>query len=270
MLTSFRGFAINIMRVKRAAILAAVSASGLYVGSLALSSPSYAEQATAATPASAFTQASETNNVETSAASSQQDPRPGPGTLLLGELIKPLDAKKVKVGDPVECRLLQDLLYKGKVIVSHKARAWGHITDVVVASKGHPGSEIGLAFDKVIMPDKKEVPFQYPAIIIALAAPIHRTAIQTTNMTDLPVLMSKGQATGASAMGAVEANAQLAGANMPASNGAISVANRGVIGLQNLTLDNTKPSTSLIISSKGNLRLDFDAQVVLQVTAPAK
>lgn len=205
---------------------------------------------------------------EGTAMPAQAGPGPGAGTLLLGELIKPLDAKKVKVGTPVECRLLQDLLYKGKIIVSHKARAWGHITEVVVAGKGHPGSQVGLVFDRLVMPDKREVPFQNPAIVIALAAPIRRSTVQTTSMTDLPVLMSKGQATGASAIGAVEANAQLAGANMPTSNGAISAANRGVIGLKNVSLDNGQPAYSLIVSNKGNLRLDFDAQVLLEVTRP--
>lgn len=89
--------------------------------------------------------------------------------------------------------------------------------------------------------------------------------MQTTNMTDLPVLMSKGQATGASAIGAVEANAQLAGANMPTSDGAISAANRGVIGLKNISMENGNPGYSVIAAQKGNLRLDFDTQVLLEV-----
>lgn len=259
---------MNINKMKRVAISAAISGIGLCATSGVLTSQAYSAQAATTTAANsdAVTH-SVAKNADASATSAQADPRPGAGTLLLGELIKPLDAKKVKVGDPVECRLLQDLLYKGKIIVPHKARARGHITEVVVAGKGQPGSAVGLVFDKLVMPDKKEVPFQYPAIIIALAAPIRKSTVQTTNMTDMPVLMSKGQATGASAMGAVEANAQLAGANMPSATGAISVANRGVIGLKNLSLDNSKPTDSLIVYTKGNLRLDFDTQVLLQVSS---
>ncbi len=256
------------MNMKRVILLAVVGGAGFYGSSFLLSSHAFAAQATAAAANNSPVQENAAKNPESSAVTPQADPRPGAGTLLVGELIKPLDAKKVKVGDRVECRLLQDLLYKGKIIVPHKARAWGHITEVVVASKGHPGSEVGLVFDKLVMPDKREIPFQYPAIIIAVAAPIRKSTVQTTNMNDMPVLMSKGQATGASAMGAVEANAQLAGANMAAASGAISAANRGVIGLKNIGLDNSKISYSSIISHKGNLRLDFDTQILLEVSRP--
>ena len=96
------------------------------------------------------------------------------------------------------------------------------------------------------------------------------STVQTTSMNQLPVLMSKGQATGGSALDAVGANAQLAGANMGSTTGIISATDRGVIGLKGVSLDNSNPSYSEIKSEKGNLRLDFDAQVVLQVTAPKR
>jgi hypothetical protein len=196
--------------------------------------------------------------------------RPGAGTSIICELSRPLEARKLKVDDKVECALVQDLLYKGKIVVSRTSKAWGHVTEVVRDSKDHPESRIGLVFDRVILPGKKEAPFQYPAIIIAVAAPIRSTTVQTTKMTDMPVQMAKGKDTGGAVIGAMQSNAQLAGANMSSSTGAISAANRGVIGIKNVALDNSNPNYSALVSPKGSMRLDFDVQILLQVTAPPK
>jgi len=194
--------------------------------------------------------------------------RPGAGTFIVAELSKPMDAGKLKVGDNIECVLFQDLLYKGKIVVPRKSKALGHVTDVVRASKGHPESHLGLVFDKLILSGKKELPFEYPAIIAAVAAPIRGTTVQTTKITDMPVQMQRGKDTGGAMIDAVSSNAQLAGANMPSSTGAISAANRGVIGIRDVALDNSNSGYSLIVSKKGNLRLDFGVQLLLQVVAP--
>lgn len=196
--------------------------------------------------------------------------RPGAGTFIVAELPKPLDAGKLKVGDKIECVLFQDLLYKGKIVVPRKSKALGHVTEVVRASKGHPESHLGLVFDKLILSGKKELPFEYPAIIAAVAAPIRGTTVQTTKITDMPVQMERGRDTGGAMIDAVTSNSQLAGANMSSSTGAISAADRGVIGIRDVSLDNSNSAYSLIVSRKGNLRLDFDVQILLQVTAPPK
>jgi hypothetical protein len=196
--------------------------------------------------------------------------RPGAGTFIVAEISKPLDAGKLKVGDTVECVLFQDLLYKGKIVVPRKSKALGHLTEVVRSSKGHPESHLGLVFDKLVLPGKKELPFQYPAIIAALAAPIRGTTVQTTKITDMPVQMERGRDTGGAMIDAVTSNSQLAGANMPFSTGAISASDRGVIAIRDVALDNSNSGYSRIFSKKGNLRLGFDVQILLQVTAPPK
>jgi hypothetical protein len=196
--------------------------------------------------------------------------RPGAGTLILGELDKPLHVKKLKVGDAVECRLLQSLLFKGKVVIPRKARVKGRIVEVVTATKDQPKSRVGLVFDKVVLPNKKEILFEHPALVIAIAAPIRNETVHTTVPTDMPVWMSKGQGTGQSVLGAIEANPMLAGANMSSTSGVIGAANRGVIGLPGVVLENAEQGYS-VISAKGNLALDFDVQILLQVTGvPAK
>jgi hypothetical protein len=52
--------------------------------------------------------------------------------------------------------------------------------------------------------------------------------------------------------------------------GAITAGNHGVTGMKGLTLDTTNPETSVIVSSKGDVKLGFEVQMVLRVTDPPK
>ena len=197
--------------------------------------------------------------------------RPGAGTIILAQLTRSLDVKKLSVGAQVECAVLQDLLYKGKIIIPREARVIGHVTEAAASSKEQPHSRLGLVFDKIVLKDKRELPFQYPAVIAAIAPPISWSLVATTKMQDMPVQMEKGTDTGGAAVGALVANPNLAGANMRSTGtGAINAGNRGVIGIKNLALDTTSPETAVIVSSKGDVKLIFETQMVLRVIDPPK
>jgi hypothetical protein len=208
------------------------------------------------------------------AAVSQTDPsstgsfRPGAGTVIIAELTRPLEAKKLKVEDSVECGVTQDLLYQGKIIIPRGARVVGHVTEVTPSSKEQPQSRFGLVFEKIVLKDKRELLFQYPAIIAALAAPIRRGAVPTTRPDQMPIQMQKGRTTGGALIDALDANASLAGANMPSATGAISAANRGVIGLKGLTLESSGEKGVVILFSKGDLKLASETQLILRVVDP--
>ena len=64
--------------------------------------------------------------------------RPGAGTIILAQLSKALDVKKLSVGAQVECSVIQDLLYKGKIIIPRDAKVIGHVTEAIVATKEQP------------------------------------------------------------------------------------------------------------------------------------
>jgi hypothetical protein len=192
----------------------------------------------------------------------------GAGTVIVAELTRPLEAKKLKVDDQVECGVTQDLLYQGKIIIPRGARVIGHVTEVTASSKEQPQSRLRLVFDNIVLKDKRRLPFQYPAIIAALAAPIRRGAVPTTRPDQMPVQMQKGRTTGGALIDALDANASLAGANMPSATGAISAANRGVIGLKGLTLEPAGSKGSLIISAKSDVKLVSETQLVLRVIDP--
>lgn len=194
--------------------------------------------------------------------------RPGAGTVIVAELSRPLETKKLNVDDPVECRVTQDLLYQGKIIIPRGSMVIGHVTEVVSSSKEHPQSRLGLIFEKIVLKDKRELPFQFPAIVAALVAPIRRSAVPTTRPDQMPVQMQKGRTTGGALIDALDANASLAGANMPSSTGAASAANRGVIGLKGLALDPPDAKGAVIVSAKGDVKIDSESQLVLRVIGP--
>jgi len=194
--------------------------------------------------------------------------RPGAGTVIVAELMRSLDTKKLKVDDPVYCRVTQDLLYKGKIIIPRGASVIGHVSEIAQASKVQPQSRLGLIFEKIILKDKRELAFEYQAIIGALAAPIKRGVSPTTRPEQMPIQMQKGRTTGGALIDALDANASLAGANMPSSTGAIGPSNRGVIGLKSLRLEPVSSKSSTIVSTRGEVKLEPETQLVLLVIDP--
>ena len=171
----------------------------------------------------------------------------------------------------VEGSVFQDLLYKGRVIIPHDAKVLGHVTEAAPATKEQPQSRLGLVFDKVVLKDKKELPMQYPAVVMALASPIRMRSTTTTKTQDMPVQMEKGRSTGGAAIDAIGANSNLAGANMRASGeGALSGADRGVIGMKNLGLETRSDEMTVIVSAKDDIKLISAVQMVLRVSDPPK
>lgn len=197
--------------------------------------------------------------------------RPGAGTVIAVELLKTIDTKKVKAGDPVEASVMQDLVYKGKVIIPHDARVVGHVTGVAPSSKEQPSARLEIVFEKIVLKNKQELPMQYPGIIVALARPIQMRTTSTTHTGDLPVQMEKGRTTGGAAIDAIGNNATLAGANMRAvGEGAIGATDRGVIGLKHLALQTKDTGMTVLVSDKGDIKLESAVQMVIRVSDSQK
>jgi hypothetical protein len=187
-----------------------------------------------------------------------------------------LNAKKAKIGDRVECTVVSDLLYQGKIVVPRNAKVVGHVTEAEAFTKERGQSRLGLTFEKILLKDKKELWFQGPAIVVALAPPVTGTVRTTTDVRDMPVQMERGgrsspggpsggSSTGTSLLSAVTANPNLLGGNMGSSSGAIGGADRGVIRWPGYFLLKGAPGTSVIASPKETVDLVFQAQVVLRV-----
>jgi hypothetical protein len=110
------------------------------------------------------------------AASAEQTPgqiAPGqitPGVVMAAELSKSIDAKKAKAGEPVEAKVSVDLLAHGQIVIPRNTKIVGHITTVKAHAKDSPDSSVGIAFDRIIMKDGKEMPLK--AAIQAIAPPL--------------------------------------------------------------------------------------------------
>lgn len=99
------------------------------------------------------------------AAPAQSQVRLENGSILYAELTKTVDAKKAKIGDPVNAVLVADVLAHGKIVARHDAKLLGHVTEAQIHSKETPESRLGIAFDKVITKDGEE-PFESKLIAI--------------------------------------------------------------------------------------------------------
>ena len=96
------------------------------------------------------------------------------GSILYAELTKTVDAKKAKVGDPVNAVLVADVLAHGKIVVRRDAKLLGHVTEAQVHSKEIPESRLGIVFDKIIT-KSGEVPFQ--SLLLAIR-PAERPVVE--------------------------------------------------------------------------------------------
>src|SRR6185437_13282251 len=59
-----------------------------------------------------------------------------PGALIPAELVKSLDSKKVKEGDPVNAKVSMDLLSGGKIAIPRESKLVGHVTEAKARGKG--------------------------------------------------------------------------------------------------------------------------------------
>lgn len=196
--------------------------------------------------------------------------RPGSGTIIVAQLTKPLSSEKAAIGDQVDAIVTQDLLYQGKTIIPSNARVIGHVTEVKSAGKEEPGARLGVVFEKIVLQGGRDMPFQRQAIIEALAPQMRLAKTASQKITDLPVQMERGQVTGDALMHATGPDTRINGGVNITSTGAISGSARGVIGLKGLALSSPGPNTSVIVSSRGDIKLDYGTQMVLRVTDPVK
>jgi len=189
--------------------------------------------------------------------------KPGSGTTICVDVPRSLDARKLKIGDEVIARVTQDLIYDGKVIVPREAKVFGKVADLKLAAKDDPDTRLLLEFQKIVVKDGREFEFEYPAFIQALA-PERRAAASSTNLNELPVKAELGNA-----VDRVSTMPILLGDKNSVTYGVIIPTANGVFGLPGLKLSDS-PKGVYIVARKGNIKLEYGAQMVLRVASPAK
>ncbi len=82
-------------------------------------------------------------------------------TVLAVELVKSLDSKKAKEGDEIIARTTSDAHTSDGVRIPRGSSVVGHITECKARSKGDAESAMGIAFDKVVFRDGKDIAVKF-------------------------------------------------------------------------------------------------------------
>ena len=205
----------------------------------------------------------------------------GPGTILSVELSKSLDAKKLKANDKFEARTVIDLLAHGHIVIPRNTKIIGHVTEAKGHTKQSPGAVVGIAFDKALMKDGRELPLQ--AAVQAVGRPLQTAPAfpqddpmaATAGGMPSASQSQRGTATGASA-GTQYPNPSGyppgGGAGLPPDPGngtsstviPLAPTSKGVVGIKGLSLESS--GTASVLSSKtDNVHLDSGSQLILRV-----
>jgi hypothetical protein len=282
--------------------IASLAAAVLVTSGLTFAQTSGSAQTSTST--SATSQApSDTTQASTSANATTNSGGLAEGTAITAELTKGLDSKKAKQGDPVQAKVVQDVIATGKLVIPRNSKLIGHVTEVKAGGKGE-ASSLGIAFDKAVLKSGQEIPIH--AVIQALAPPPRFAnpnapspgMSDDTGMTAAPqggysadspaarpmpsgpmggatstVGGVAGSATGATnSVGTTATNTAGTATNTVGmtSNGQLTAGSRGVMGMPGVTLNagaTNASSGSVVTNDKKNVKLDSGTQVVLRVTA---
>ena len=81
------------------------------------------------------------------------------GSTLEAALSKSLDARKNKVGDAVVAKVTKDVKSQdGKTVLRKGSKLIGHVTEAKARGKGESESALGIAFDRAVTKDGREMP----------------------------------------------------------------------------------------------------------------
>jgi hypothetical protein len=207
-------------------------------------------------------------------------PRIAPGSVIPVELRKTIDAKKVKTGDEVEAKITQDLKSNnGEVVLPKDTKVMGRITEVQTRSKEQKESQVGIAFNHVVM--KNGTGVNLPMSIQAIIAPPNSNNNNNAGAPQTSSMPSGGGASpsaggragmggGAPAQGSattsmpdVPTGSQSTGPARPAITGNT----QGVVGISDMQLAKAANATdgSVVSSDKNNVKVENGTLMLLKV-----
>jgi len=190
------------------------------------------------------------------------------GTTIQAELVKPIDAKKSKVGDEVIAETTQDVKSGGKVVVPIGSTLVGRIMGVRLQNSEQTTSRVGIAFNRAILKSGKEIPVALSIQAIGSSQPAASAAGSARAVALLREARSTRAAvvnTSAHHTGTVVNTADHPGA---AVNASLSANTQGVVGLPGLSLfsqTTTFATASVISSQDNNVHLDSGTEMILRV-----
>ncbi len=201
-----------------------------------------------------------------------------PGVQLRLELDRTIDAKKAKVGDPVEAKMMDELMAGDQVVAPRGAKVIGHLAEATAHDKDTP-STLGIVFDKMVMPNNTEVPLS--GSIQAIGKPETSNFGQNQNAmggpgSNPPMAGGPGSRMGGTPQGGIGNPPSGAPGNPRGNgngptdgipdtvNGQLTPNSQGVIGMSGVTLSAGSSGDSVLTSQKHNVKLDSGTQIVVR------
>ena len=242
----------------------------------AAEAPARSTQAGPATPAP---EAPAPNTHAGASASAPASDKLAAGTVVSVELSKSLDARKSKANDRIEARTSMDLLIHGQIVIPRNTKIVGHVTEAKAHSKESPNSTVGIAFDRVLMKNGRELPLQ--AAVQAIARPLQPALPLASDDSMSPAtsgIPSASQEQRPSMAGVSGQPPSTYGTLYPGSSGSrsdnssspnstvspLDPATKGVVGMKGFSLT-TSGEVSVVSSNTENVHLDSGTQLILRV-----
>jgi hypothetical protein len=204
------------------------------------------------------------------------------GSAFTVELSSSLDSKKVKPGDTFTAKTTETLKSADdRIMLPKGAKVIGHVTQASARGKGAADSELGMAFDKVILKDGQEMPLK---VTVQALAPPANTGSASAGGPDLDTMgnsspgrpsaptnnpsMSGSRGARPTPNYPTEGGAQSGAADAPGSmntSGQLSPNSRGVYGMDGLRLAAApNDAQATVITSNGkNVHLDSGTRLLL-------
>jgi hypothetical protein len=207
---------------------------------------------------------------------------------IVAQISKDLNTRKLKVGDKVSAKVIQDALVRGRILVPRDSKLVGHVAEVVSPSKDDPESRLAVVFDRIELSGGKTSLIH--GVIQAIGRPLPDPALETImgsssspyaggqngrpvntpagqSNTPTPIITSGRTMSGAGALEERERELEGAGVQTQQAGppgGALSSASRGVFGLPGLFLAGSR-DIPCVVSVGHNVELKSGTQVVLRL-----
>lgn len=177
-------------------------------------------------------------------------------TPIIARLVSEVDIRKCKLGDQVEAQVTHDVKVDRQTLVKRGSRIVGQISKLQTTPDAEGRYKIGILFDSVVA--KNSAPAGLHLEVQAMAPP---PVPGTDNARD-PRGMAQTN---------IDAGAKggLSGTEGP--QGELTEKSKGPIGLPGLELEteiSQGTHTTILSSTKGNLKLAKDSQIVFRVVNP--
>jgi len=215
-----------------------------------------------------------------------------PVTSVIVQLSHSLNTKKVRVGDKVSAKTIQDLIVGGKIVIPNDSKLIGHITDVQAITKADPRSRLAMVFEQVDRKGGGSLPIH--AFIQALGPPLPPNPALDSAMasssyggsdsrhpgsagdaghtnqanSSAPGVASGRRGTAAAVLQQREGALKDAEHTQSGNNGrhgtVLTVRSHGVFGLPGLALAATAP-VPVIVAVGQNVQLKNGTQIVLEL-----